>query len=208
MSLILLDKHRALPKGSSFVDPGSGVSFPNESMPLLYSWESFLQFVRRHRAACNGDLDIGWELRVEHEFCAQNPQIRSTHYVPKKDLSITVGDVERFGYTLLNHVKGGAKTVPQDEANRRAQICLKCPYKINSGICSWCNNLVPFFENAIFGKKTTPYDDELGNCGVCKCYNKIAVHYPLEVQSVEGISMDDFPDHCWKKVNPIESRHQ
>jgi hypothetical protein len=196
--LTIADKNKALPRGSKYKDPHSGMDFPHSGLHI-YSWESLLRQIKTHRIACDGDLDIGWEMRVEHEFCEQNPSIRSIHYAPSKDLTITVGDMSRFGYSLKTHILNGAKNVPQEEANRRAEICMKCPMRIESGICSGCNNLLSFFDGVIFGKKSTPYDDRLGNCGVCKCYNKISVHWPLEAQSIEGINPEDFPDFCWKR---------
>lgn len=166
---------------------------------MIYSWDLLVNEVKSHRQAYDGDLAIGWEGRMEHEFCCQNPQAGCQHHVPSKDLSISKSDISRFAYSVQSFIEQGGDYVPQEEANRRAEICMQCPYRIENTFCSACQGLVGFLTSAVFGTRTTPYDDKLGNCGVCKCYNKIAVHWPLEAQSTEGLTNDDFPDHCWKK---------
>lgn len=196
--LALSTKHVVPPGGFNFTDPGSGMRFPVDG-GVIWDWNQLLQMVERHRSATGGDLDIGWELRVEHEFCCQNPNAGCQHHVPSKDLSIGLGDIKRFAHSILSFIKSGGGYVPQEEANRRAEICLQCPYQVADTLCHNCNGAAEYMNDKFFGERSTPYDDKLGNCGVCKCYNKLAVHWPLESQSTEGISKEDFPDHCWKK---------
>lgn len=197
MSLKLPSKKVALPGGGKFVDPGSGMHFPPEG-GVYYAWDQLLSAVSKHRAATGGDLDVGWEIRLEHDFCCQHPEAGCMHHVPSKDLDINLGDLKRFGYSVFSFIKNGGKCVPQEEAERRARICMQCPYRVHDALCKSCNGMADFFtEN--FLNKTTPYDSELGNCGVCKCYNKVAVHWPLESQSTEGLSKEDFPEYCWKR---------
>lgn len=166
---------------------------------VFYAWDQLVAAVYSHRQATGGDLDVGWEIRLEHDYCCQHPEAGCQHHVVSKDLDINLGDLKRFGFSVMQFIKGGGECVPQEEANRRASICMQCPYRIQDALCKSCNGMADFFADKFFGSKTTPYDAELGNCGVCKCYNKISVHWPLEAQSTEGIDTNDFPDHCWKK---------
>lgn len=196
--LALQTKMTVPPGGYKFTDPHSGMKFPLDG-GFCISWDSLVREVKHHRMACDGDLEIGWEERLEHEYCCQNPDAQCYHNLPSKDLTITRADVARFGYSVLEFIKGGGQYVSQEEADRRASICLQCPYRLPNTFCPSCQSLISFLSSQAFGDRSTPHDDELGNCGVCKCYNKIAVHWPLEAQSTEGISNEDFPDHCWKK---------
>lgn len=42
----------------------------------------------------------------------------------------------------------------------------------------------------------TASDEKLQSCKACGCYNKVAVHMPLDAMDITGV---EFPEWCWKK---------
>jgi len=89
----------------------------------------------------------------------------------------------------------GFQCVPQEEAERRAEICAACPMQISDSGCWGCKGIAGLLP-LIAGARKTSRDDQLKACGICGCYSAIAVHLPVDVQGGEGLS---FPDWCWKK---------
>jgi hypothetical protein len=85
--------------------------------------------------------------------------------------------------------------VAQEEAERRAEICAKCPMQIPTSGCWGCKGIAGLLPQ-IAGAKTTSFDLQLSACGVCGCYNAVSVHLPLSVQQDANL---DFPSYCWKK---------
>ena len=85
--------------------------------------------------------------------------------------------------------------VPQEEAERRAEICAKCPMQIPTSGCWGCKGIAGLLPQ-IAGAKTTSFDLQLSACGVCGCYNAVSVHLPLSVQQDASL---DFPSYCWKR---------
>lgn len=88
--------------------------------------------------------------------------------------------------------------VPQEEAERRAEICVRCPMQMSTSGCWGCKGIAGMLP-AIAGAKTTSKDGDLRACGVCGCYNAVAVHLPKEVQGGEDL---EFPEWCWKRSTP------
>lgn len=92
--------------------------------------------------------------------------------------------------------KNKFELVSQEEANRRAETCAKCPMQISTSGCWGCKGIAGLIP-AIAGAKTTPYDNQLKACGICGCYNAVSVHLPVGVQQDAHLN---FPDYCWKKA--------
>lgn len=101
------------------------------------------------------------------------------------------------GVALLENIFfGEANMVSQEEAERRAAICVSCPHNIfpdKSGFVAWADAIA---EHSTDGRKTSR-DSELGNCEVCTCVLKAKVHYrgPFDSNS-------DFPNFCWQRGKP------
>jgi hypothetical protein len=84
--------------------------------------------------------------------------------------------------------------VPQEEAERRAEICAKCPLQISTSGCWGCKGIAGMLPH-IAGARKTSYDPQLKACGVCGCYNAVSVHLPVDAQQDATL---DFPEYCWK----------
>lgn len=121
--------------------------------------------------------------------------------------AISFADAMSFGKVLLKFFTSkktdAGKFVDQEEANRRAEICRNCPLNVaESWSCGSCSQMIQDLVQSISGEKKTPYDNELGFCGICHCSLKASVHYPLEAQAkgVNDEMVEKFKEtgYCWK----------
>lgn len=134
---------------------------------------------------------------VENFLCSR--MAGNVNCVPcdKAKQSLGFGAIVRWVRAMYHFAKNNKfELVGQEEAERRAEICAKCPLQIQTSGCWGCKGIAGLLPH-IAGAKTTSFDLQLKACGVCGCYNAVSVHLPLEVQ--EDASLD-FPSHCWKKV--------
>ena len=107
---------------------------------------------------------------------------------------------------MVRHKLAGSPIVSDEEAERRAKICLSCPWHMEiSWPCSGaCGELKDYVQD-IIGSKRTSVDAALKSCGVCSCWTGIAVYVPLEIQ--RSVLNEDQKKqfetaaeewHCWK----------
>lgn len=117
------------------------------------------------------------------------------------DIRIGIDAVKRW----IGAVAGLVLTtgyVEQPEAERRAAICVRCPYNVNvMGGCSYgCQKLVEFMTPGMLAKKTSQ-DRNLRSCAVCGCFNTVAVHFPMPVLHANETTeiQAKYPiAFCWK----------
>ena len=164
---------------------------------------NLLRAVRRDRARHGGDLDAGWELRLQDEICA-NDEYKSL-CLEVEDVESTVEnvkhigrqDVQQFFQVVKRFIEDGGKLESQDEAERRAAICAKCPRNVPIRGCMGCSGLIPKLLKVTKGASTS-LDQELKGCSVCGCQLKAKVHLPTAVSTGDE-DRHDFPDWCWIK---------
>jgi hypothetical protein len=109
-------------------------------------------------------------------------------------------------------VTGQQVFVSQEEAVRRAEICVGCSH--NSVTVNWCPNCpgsvvreVKKWRDYFKGKSsdlTTPLDDKLMACEVCGCANATQIHILSEILTHVN-HQGDYPSHCWKVCNSPNS---
>lgn len=85
-----------------------------------------------------------------------------------------------------------ARTVDQSEADRRASVCVECPKNKRVAGCWPCVLAVPLFD-ILLPDVSTPQDDAIYGCSVCKCALKKKVHVRKELLAT-GLS---YPPNCW-----------
>jgi hypothetical protein len=192
-----IDKLATPPGGFYYRQPESGFEFRHIVFVQL------LRNLRDHRVANGYDVTPGWEVKVEDEMCDAYPAGICAHVdetASTDGRSITIGDVINFLKVLASWIGDKATFVPQEEADRRARICVDCPHNVKIANCSPCAKLAERV-SALLGDRSTPYDDKLEACGICGCSNKAQVHFPLEVLH-KGVSDEmslKFPEWCWKR---------
>ena len=118
------------------------------------------------------------------------------------NLRFTLGDVVTYTKALIAALTGNY--VSEEEANRRARICAGCYLNVTVGGCGACHQL----NNLVASDRSTPYDESLRNCAVCKCFNKFQVHVPLTILSSHssGERQAQYPNFCWLKVDGLNYR--
>ena len=180
---------------SKVTTPGGSPSYKQpetgEAFVWTHGWHGFLVEVEGHRRGYNAtkapdqtslDLDPGWQERLEHEFCEQNPRIPALVDGQAVGRYMTLEDVARFTQELRGWVGAGASSVSQEEAERRAEICVGCPYNIRVTGCLGCSQMAEFL-NLIGGVQRTKHEDQLRHCGHCGCALTALIHWPLDLDS-------------------------
>jgi len=98
--------------------------------------------------------------------------------------------------------RGEPVFVGQDEADRRAAICAKCPHNVIPASKTWAQQWTDGrMLNAVEGRRTR-FHDQLGACDVCSCELRAAVWWlpDILVASMKRARfVKQFPDFCWKK---------
>lgn len=194
--LHILNKERCAPGGWRYRQPETGY--------VVHSivWEELVRRVASHRVANGIALAPGWEVQLEHDVCEQGQHDgRVCQFVaePAPRRAVGLSDVLNFLRVAARWLPS-REWAPQEEADRRAAICAKCPLNVIVDGCSSCRNLVKDVAEFL-GSRTTPDDGSLNACGVCGCSNKAQVHLPMEALA-KGVTPDmEFPEWCWKRVS-------
>lgn len=185
------------PGGWRHKEKHSGMEFPEQGV-MLRDFGQFLRMVREHRRATGGDLDIGWEERLQHELCQEHPEYRCMEEGKPADRTLTLGDVKQFLHTASNFIDQGGQFVTQQEADRRALICTRCPLNQHVSGCFGCAGIADAAMNFIAQRKTANHDD-LQSCGICGCFLRVKVWMPVE-SMVDN--PEEYPAWCWRHGKP------
>lgn len=189
------------PGGFQYEDKATGFKVKTRS------WRDCKAAVWKYRVANGGDVSPNWEIRLESEIILQmNLQgtswaIDDEQYHPSTGEGIGVGDILRALSSFGKIIASGVALVDQEEANRRANICstggpngTPCPQNQHVQSCMGCSGIRSLI-NAVRGDQSTPDDDKMNGCNVCKCPTKIKVWLPLTSIDNTGLT---YPDFCWQ----------
>ena len=154
------------------------------------TFEMLLDRVRDYRHANAIPTGLGFEDELEEEVCGRYPDacLETDPRVPPREGSLTGEDVIHGTEICISRWSKNTPPPSQEEANRRALICANCAWQrtLQVGCGGRCGQFLSWLaEQAVAGlihPGKTPYDDRLHSCGVCHCYNSIAVWVPLEMQ--------------------------
>ena len=107
---------------------------------------------------------------------------------------------------LMGYMKGGISLVKnmvyrkyanKEEAEKRAAVCVQCPYNVfpdKDGFIKWTDEIAYH----ALGDRTTELDDHLGNCAICSCPMRVKIWYGGKDFGVEGVE-SRLPGYCWQK---------
>lgn len=107
--------------------------------------------------------------------------------------------------TMVEWLGDGAKPVHPDQAQKRADICLKCPNNNQS------LSVESIFKDAVAStirkqielknqmKLRVNGEKSLGICDVCHCVLRLKVHVPFQFvdDSTDDETVMLFPQECW-----------
>lgn len=203
---LALNAWNGVPYGGGYriKDPLSGVEI------FGTTFDMFLNRMREQRRANGFPIGLEFEQEMEQLACKFYPQectnIDEDRIRPR---NLGLHDVIVGTTVMAKFVVSGMKVVPQEEAERRASICVNCPYNTRfakpcNGVCAELANLV----KSIVGQVGTSKDASLHACNLCGCFLPAAVYLPLETQvpplSDGQKAQFESVDKCWKKLSLIK----
>lgn len=156
----------------------------------------------RSAMGCVAGLSLREEL--EKSICQRSPEDCSEvdMTVPRRR-KFTLTDVIHGTKVLASFILDGSKPVSYEEFERRARICVACPYNIRfdtpcTGVCGELLSLA----QKISGGQGTSYDRSLKSCAVCSCWNAAQCWIPVE-HLAKGVTEDmrkqfKSVSGCWK----------
>lgn len=142
-------------------------------------------------------------LEIQRQICASMPPgicgpEAGEDYRPLLDQSrrLTLDKIQSFSHAIFEWIRTGGKLVDEEEAQRRAKICLGCPYNKAPASCA-CAPLWVLIKALIPPRRRI---DNLHVCGICGCVNgvKVLMPFPVLKQSIQGRDLT-FPVHCWMR---------
>jgi hypothetical protein len=141
-------------------------------------------------------------VEIQRQICASMPPgicgpEAGEDYKPLHDMSrrLTLEKIESFSLAVFEWVRSGAHFVDEEEATRRAKICLGCPYNKAPHACS-CAPLWDTIRRLIPPRRRI---DNLHVCGICGCALSAAVLAPMNVIAAADSGRDfKYPAYCWK----------
>jgi hypothetical protein len=204
----ITDPQTSPPNGWRYRQPESGLEFRH------YSRDAFFKEIQSHRLANGYEITPDWKERIESDICREHMAEwgagicrRVQHLGERKAISFAAAQsfLNTMGSWLIQTAKGEDAFVSQEEADRRARICVTCPNNIHSfgGSCGSCADRIMRALLHVVGKRSTRYDHNLGACAICSCSLAAAVHVPLAPQRA-GLSEELKVEFraipwCWKK---------
>ena len=153
--------------------------------------------IRLHRASIS--TPAGDPASDIHAWvCAKYPDICKIPPTSAEKTSFSVADVKAFldAVREIGIKKGGTAFVPQEEADRRAAICIQCPHNKKIPGCYGCESIGKFVVLAI-GNRASKWSDKLRQCAICGCSTEAKVHVSKEVILQTQAKDYVFPAWCW-----------
>ena len=191
------------------VTPPDGFRYTHETGYVSHAMDhwSWYEDIKKHRKA-NSLPPISVE-SAEDQLCAALPPNNCEWDANEQgrhayvETRLRIRDIAAGATAYVKLMLTGFKTVAQEEANRRAQICSGCYLRVTPQGCGTCAKIGSFIVGDV-GKKKTPYDQNLFQkaCAACRCPLQPLVHFPLDLlgqNEGEGLQ-GKLPAFCWRKV--------
>jgi len=176
------------------------------------TFDQIVQKVRDSRIANGAPIGLEFENEIENWCCISHPDDAEVvdPRLPKRR-SLNLDDVIRGTEVLASFKLAGSPLVSQQEANRRAAICARCPLNVSwSQSCSICGKVETVVMN-IVGNVRTTNDQQLFSCSVCGCSLKAAVHIPNDIlnkannaEMNQAFSVAAEMWNCWHRPDGID----
>lgn len=164
-------------------------------------YRSWIIACKEHRRANNLPIPADFASRAEDQLCGELPPTWCKQSGGSTvDTGFSLGDVVDWIKAVANRFVSGQPLVSQEEANRRARICVQCPLNIDAGGCGSCSKAVSFLTPGM-ASRSTPYDSDLKNCAICKCFNRVQAFFPLSALLANETPEKEalYPAFCWKQ---------
>lgn len=189
------------PPGWSYVQPETHAHIESDD-----GLEALVELVVRHRVyrGLTPSDPVSVRLDVERQICEQMPPgicgpEAGEKYTPYNDMTrlLTVDKITAFSQAVFEWLRSGVGFVDEEESQRRAKICLGCPFNRNPKTCA-CSAIWKFLDTIIPARRLIP---NLHVCGICGCSLGASVLAPGNViaASLKGRDLA-LPPYCWKAL--------
>lgn len=107
---------------------------------------------------------------------------------------------------LFEWVGDGQKVVPKEQAQQRADICIKCAYNEKGGVfakaVAWAIKEQTDLKNDL--QLNVAGEKSLHSCSLCTCWLRLKIWLPIEKIRKEQTPEEaaKWPAHCWIKNEP------
>lgn len=190
--------------------PRGGFRYVHKETGTIFTHINYIVLKQRVRSffhANNYPVGLLWDEEFQNEVCSHIPAEagqcghKDPNMAPVTNPEVEPDDVKAYLKTTMAWMKAGMPYVEQELATKRASICKMCPYNqpVKFG-CTACSK-IPTLITETIGGRSTPLDNDLRACGVCKCQLKAAVHIPVElkVKYMTKAMIERLPSFCWIK---------
>jgi len=183
------------PGGWKYLVPETGLLIKSASVLGLRA------DVRNHLRANDIPIPEHFDKWLANEVCSQNVGMTGICGKPPKKLHANVlpnlspSALGRFSRTMIGIVKN-RRFVTQEEANRRAEICVKCPLNVTVGGCQGCFSFVHEVRKLLTNITTEAKPDF---CGACGCDLQLKVWIPNDILDEAETELPAYVPECWRR---------
>ena len=161
-----------------------------DNMPAL------IRLVQRHCKANSLKCPENLEAIIQHKMCLELPPgFCVGNSTEKIKFHTTTTKIRDYTKIMINRFKMNKDRffVLQQEAERRARICLSCEEHAQ-GHCTTCNGLRWITKPMMVGKET-PYDKKLSICRICGCI--LSAKIWVSQEALAACYEKEYPKNCW-----------
>jgi hypothetical protein len=177
-------------KEFSFKDPDTKKAFQGTSISDLASK------VRFYRAQ-NELPDLPYlETVIETYLCKLPANLGGCEPLPKlkRGLIATI----RGGIAIIQTL-AFQKFAPQEEADKRSEICKDCPlntFPDKGPFVAYCDDIA----EQVVGSRRSKHHNDLGVCSGCSCGLRFKVFYaePIKLNKKQRAKMEEANPRCWQ----------
>jgi len=205
----LLQRPEVPPNRFNFTCPETGWKTEELSLSELF------RKVEKHYKENNLSLPDNWKDIVENRICEGLPPgwceftdgSPSSGHLCAVTGEMIIHGVQSLAKLVWESFKGKEVFVPQEESEKRAEICSKCHLNVDTNVCMGCGAMAEMLDKTsnIRKNRTTKWDHMLKNCCICGCRNDTIVHIRNDIlQTGESSDITSrYPSWCWKVNNDL-----
>jgi len=187
--------------------PGGAYPYVRSESGMRFRQIAFtdlLKEVKDHCAANGYPIGINFEAEVEDASCREllrlypnfegcRQEDGSRPFTPGRKWHLA--DVRSFLNTMGRLVNSEEKFVSQEEAERRANICIRCPKNQDMAECWGCSGIAGMIRS-VKGSRSTSIDNNLKICDCCGCDLKTKIWIRKDILFRDDV---DWPSFCWNR---------
>jgi len=104
--------------------------------------------------------------------------------------------------TITDWLGSGALVVPQQQAQNRANVCLKCAMNTPGGVL--VETVAKAIKEQLRLKKHLELrvdgEKKLLSCSGCSCYLRLKIWLPIDRLGLDAESLEKFDQSCWQRT--------